>query len=77
LYKSLRDKGQAVRHFTIALNLDPKICLIVLIILDVTDNQIRLASRSKKRSRVLGKKKMTMKRVWWHELSPHPDPPLG
>jgi anaphase-promoting complex subunit 3 len=25
LYKSLRDKGQAVRHFTIALNLDPKV----------------------------------------------------
>lgn len=24
LYKSLREKGLAVRHFTIALNLDPK-----------------------------------------------------
>lgn len=26
LYKSLGDKGSAVRHFTIALNLDPKVC---------------------------------------------------
>jgi anaphase-promoting complex subunit 3 len=47
LYKSLQDKGQAVRHFTIALNSDPKVCLIVLIILAPTKNQIRLASRSK------------------------------
>lgn len=26
LYKTLNDKGSAVRHFTIALNLDPKVC---------------------------------------------------
>jgi anaphase-promoting complex subunit 3 len=26
LYKNLREKGLAVRHFTIALNLDPKVC---------------------------------------------------
>jgi anaphase-promoting complex subunit 3 len=25
LYKSLREKGLAVRHFTVALNLDPKV----------------------------------------------------
>lgn len=30
LYKSLNDKGQAVRHFTIALNLDPKVCPIII-----------------------------------------------
>ena len=34
LYKSLRDKGQAVRHFTIALNLDPKVCIINSVFLD-------------------------------------------
>lgn len=28
LYKTLNDKGSAVRHFTIALNLDPKVCPI-------------------------------------------------
>ena len=33
LYKSVRDKGQAVRHFTIALNLDPKVCFVILIFL--------------------------------------------
>lgn len=27
LYKALRNKGSAVKHFTIALNLDPKVCL--------------------------------------------------
>jgi anaphase-promoting complex subunit 3 len=63
LYKSLRDKGQAVRHFTIALNLDPKVCFIVLMILATTNNQIRLANRSKKRSKALRKKTMKMRRV--------------
>lgn len=30
LYKMMRDKTSAIRHFTIALNLDPKVCLVVV-----------------------------------------------
>lgn len=29
LYKSIRQKGASVRHFTIALNLDPKVCSVL------------------------------------------------
>ena len=32
LYKSLNDKGSAVRHFTIALNLDPKVCFRTIVL---------------------------------------------
>ena len=28
VYKKLRQKGEAIRHFTMALNLDPKVCLL-------------------------------------------------
>jgi anaphase-promoting complex subunit 3 len=30
LYKSIKQKGASVRHFTIALNLDPKVCSAIL-----------------------------------------------
>jgi anaphase-promoting complex subunit 3 len=49
LYKTLNDKGSAVRHFTIALNLDPKVgtaspvCLLSSLTLET-----RQASRSKR-----------------------------
>lgn len=29
VYKALRRKGDAIRHFTMALNLDPKVCLLI------------------------------------------------
>lgn len=32
LYKNLHDKGAAVRHFTIALNLDPKVCVLLIVV---------------------------------------------
>jgi anaphase-promoting complex subunit 3 len=64
LYKSLRDKGQAVRHFTIALNLDPKVCFIIF---PISSQQLicsfRQVSKSKKQLRVSRRKMMKMKRV--------------
>jgi anaphase-promoting complex subunit 3 len=28
VYKIIRDKTNAIRHFTIAMNLDPKVCML-------------------------------------------------
>jgi anaphase-promoting complex subunit 3 len=50
LYKSLREKGAAVRHFTIALNLDPKVDIPLLVIFSSLTPH-RLVSTSKKQSR--------------------------
>lgn len=40
LYKILREKGLAVRHFTIALNLDPKVYIVLCL---VRTNQLTYA----------------------------------
>jgi tetratricopeptide (TPR) repeat protein len=54
LYKGLREKGLAVRHFTIALNLDPKVRIPVCRVNRFhTNTPPRPASRSKRRSKVL------------------------
>lgn len=50
LYKSLREKGAAVRHFTIALNLDPKVYLFTLLLLTSLTLH-RQANQSRKQSR--------------------------
>jgi anaphase-promoting complex subunit 3 len=51
LYKGMREKGLAVRHFTIALNLDPKVCfnLSSLVPKTTTNNSSRQVSRSRAR----------------------------
>ena len=54
LYKGMREKGLAVRHFTIALNLDPKVCfnLFPPVSRNITNELSRQASKSRVRSRV-------------------------
>jgi anaphase-promoting complex subunit 3 len=62
LYKSLRDKGQAVRHFTIALNLDPKVYYVFsLTCWYHLTAHYRQVNKSKKRLRVLRRKTMKMR----------------
>src|SRR5690606_6987481 len=51
LYKGMREKGLAVRHFTIALNLDPKVFFRFSLFWVSTNSKTRRVSRSKERSR--------------------------
>jgi tetratricopeptide (TPR) repeat protein len=52
LYKSTREKGLAVRHFTIALNLDPKVCFCSITVLFKPTHDFRPVNKLKKRSKV-------------------------
>jgi len=55
LYKSLGDNGSAIRHYTIALNLDPKVCLLPIksSLLRRTNWYTRPTNRLKRQSRAL------------------------
>lgn len=49
VYRALKQKGQAVRHFTMALNLDPKVCSSAYpMMLHSTDRTTRLRTTLKK-----------------------------
>ena len=68
LYKMLRDKGNAIKHFTTALNLDPKVRFLHQLAPFISDTFSRLLNTSRTRWKALTNQKMMTRTTTWHEF---------